>query len=175
MESVTCRGQVSKKEFMMFYLFHVRKRLAFQSFAFLLLLLISFTYLSSSTDIVRNTFPVFSYSIVVALLYSAAQLGLTAFSAHKDYEGDSYIRRDVTHVINEELLIQQSNKGDKLNNWDDVHEVFTRKDKYLIYIGPYRAVILPFRFFASTKDRQALENIMKQRLKKKQLHLKKAP
>ncbi|RKD69614.1 YcxB-like protein [Sinobaca qinghaiensis] len=172
MENVTFHGQLSQKEYTLFLLFDTRRRLVTTSIPLFLLLFIFLVLMDMVNVYSLSWLAVFSWSFILTLVYYVLAICTLYFSAKKSYQTDPYTKRYNTYSINEEFMFQQNDRAEAKHIWTDMHRVFEFADMFILYLAPRRALVLPHRFFESNKDKQAFEEILKQRVNKDQLHLK---
>lgn len=166
MNNITCHGQLSQKEFIMFRLFDSRKRLIIVSFPLFLLIFILLLLMNTVNINSFSGLSILLWSLVSTLLYYILVTIATYFVAKKGYQADPYTRRINTYFINEEYIFQQNERGEAKHIWKEIHQVFEFANMFIIYLAPTRAVVLPYRFFESNEDRKTLKEIMKQRVNK---------
>ncbi|RKD69605.1 YcxB-like protein [Sinobaca qinghaiensis] len=172
-DEVYCHGQVSKQEFVMYNLFHARKRFLISTASLFLLMWLLFAMLTNSTEMFGDNFPVLGISIFGGLVYVIAVFAFQKSIAKKTYEKDPTERMHITYFISAKEIFLQHEKGRRTFVWDDVYKAHIRKDKYLLYMGPHKALLVPFRFFESDKEKQAFEELMKTELSADQVAWKK--
>lgn len=144
-DEVKLIGRLTYHDFKTYNLFHQKSTLiAFFVLANLLFLLI----LATSTT--------FLFSLLFALMLSTvttiALRGLLLFRVRREFNSDQLTKSEMRYMLNNNSIIQQSERSKMELTWSDVLKVRRCEDIFLLYVAKSKAVVLPQRFFSSKED-----------------------